>query len=83
MKLLGPAWKKFERSTQKKFLIFLEMEVSSLIFFLYFRRELSELKTYPEKYYGKWNFPKKLFYISGGTYKAPKPKFLIFLKKNL
>ena len=45
----------------KKYPIFPEIELSNLIFFLYFRKELSELekKTYSENFFlylGKWNF---------------------------
>ena len=43
----------------KKFLIFLEMELSGLIFFFYFRRELSKLKN--EKSHSE----KVFFYILG------------------
>ena len=61
----------------KKFLIFPEMELSSFIFFFYFRKELPSLKNKKirsEKI--SYIFSKKLFLYSG------KRNFLILCKKS-
>ena len=65
----------------KKCLIFPEMELSRLIFFLCFRKELSELKKLEKTlllknflYIGIWNFlvqSLKNSYISGGNLQRP------------
>ena len=63
----------------KENLIFLEMELSSLIFFLYFRMELSELENFKKKkkknyeiiYYMELSSPNiKIFIFQEGTCKA-------------
>ena len=66
----------------KDFLIFLNVELSSIIFFLYFRRELSELKKLKKSHPNKISYiqkteiswPRKNSCISGRTSKAPKTK---------
>ena len=44
MLILGQPQKKFKNPPSRKFLVFQEINLSGLIFFLYFRRELFELK---------------------------------------
>ena len=74
----------------KKFLMFLEMELSSHKFLLYFRRELSEHKIKKNKtafkgflYFGKWNFLapslKSFLYFRGELAKAWKSKISHYL----
>ena len=68
-------------SNIKKFIIFPEIELSSLIFFLYFREKFSKFKKLKKQtlkknflYFGKWNFlapSLKNSYISEGSLKVP------------